>query len=254
MGIFDFLKPKHTTENLSGNTPSDTFICDIDKTAVIEALFEVPKASRDAAWREQFLENVETACFASTNPQVMTGPDGFPYFVLKTPEHNVRFESFCIRELKNKFLLEKGIGVSINPTENDADWVFTYGDIVNLHLNNEFYTSGDAVDIEYSVTLQSNEEWLIAQPSEEYLPAATRRNLKRFLQSIGIEQPKIMLVVRPIHGQMVKELLINIFREDFDSDQQFQHRLNQISWLLPRHYIILVITKDHELVSKFQDL
>lgn len=102
-------------------------------------LFQIPQEERDDNWQRTFYDNVKTATYACDNPQVFTGPDGFPYFILKTPEANKLFQSFCIQNMKDDFLLEKGFGVVINPKETSADWVFSYGDIVNLHLNKEFF-------------------------------------------------------------------------------------------------------------------
>lgn len=148
-------------------------------------LFTVPADQRDEAWRQRFYEHVPTASFACGNPQVFNGPDDFPYFVLSTPEPNKPFESFCIRNMKDDFLLEKGFGVAINPRENSADWVFSYGDIVNLHLNNEFYSKTDNIELPNEETIHKEEKLLIAQPAESYLPHQARQALKSFLQSTG---------------------------------------------------------------------
>ncbi|MBL0316637.1 MAG: hypothetical protein IPP69_12945 [Flavobacteriales bacterium] len=95
-----------------------------------------------------FYENVQTASYACGSPQIFNGPDGFPYFVLRTPEANKPFESFCIRNMKDDFLLEIGCGVALNPTDNGVDWVFSYGDILNLHLNKEFFSKTDSVELQ----------------------------------------------------------------------------------------------------------
>ena len=133
-------------------------------------LFQIPQEQRDDNWRQTFYDNVQSASYACGNPQIFAGPDGFPYFVLKTPEANQPFESFCIRNMKDDFLLERGFGVAINPNGNSVDWVFSYGDIVNLHLNKEFFTKTDNVELENVVTIKKEEKVLLAQPSESYLP------------------------------------------------------------------------------------
>ena len=100
--------------------------------------------------------------------------------------------------MKDDFLLDKGFGVAINPKENSVDWVFSYGDIVNLHLNNELSTKTDTVEIANEVTIEKDEKVLIAQPSESFLPSQARQALRTFLKSIGIKRPKIMMVCRTI--------------------------------------------------------
>src|ERR1043165_10409 len=87
--------------------------CDISRTQVMVDLFAAAPDKRDDAWRKSFYENVQTASYACASPQVFRGPDGFPYFALHTPEPYKGFESFCIRNMKDDFLLEKGFGVAI---------------------------------------------------------------------------------------------------------------------------------------------
>jgi len=254
MGLFDFLKNKNKPEEKIAQAKVDRPECDITKTQTMIDLFGIPKDQRDEEWRRSFYDNVQSASYACGNPQVFKGPDGFPYFILKTPEANQPFESFCIRNMKDDFLLEKGFGVAINPNEHSADWVFSYGDIVNLHLNKEFFTKTDNVKIQNEEVIKKKEQVLLAQPSESYLPKLTRQTLKTFLQSTGIKSPKIMMVCRTIEGQVIQELAFNIFREDFQSIDELNYRLNQISWFLPRHYIILSLPKKSDFIKNFADL
>ncbi len=228
--------------------------CDITRTQVMDNLFQVPQQERDEAWQKIFCEEVQTASFACGNPQVISGPDGFPYFVLKIPEPNTPFESFCIRNMKDDFLLERGLGVVINPTAHSADWVFSYGDIVNLHLNKEFFTKTDDIHLQNKETLQQDEKVLIAQPSESYLPRSARRVLRAFLEGTGIQEPKILMLCRTIEGQVVQELAFNVYPEDFSSTEQLNYRLQQISWFLPRHYIVLSLSKKSVPASGFDNL
>lgn len=254
MGLFDLFKTKDKPREKASQTKTDRTECDITKTQTIDTLLQIPQQQRDENWRQTFFDNIQTASFACGDPQIFTGPDGFPYFILRTPEPNKPFESFCINNMKGDFLLDQGLGVAINPKESSVDWVFSYGDIVNLHLNKEFFSKTDTVEIQNEETLTKEEEVLLAQPSETFLPHQARNNLKIFLQSIGIKRPKIMLVCRTIEGQLIQELAFNIFREDFQSIDQLNYRLKQISWYLPRHYIILSLPKDSNFTNNFSDL
>jgi hypothetical protein len=254
MGILSFFKTKEKPVESTAQFKIDRPECDLTKTQLMVDLFQIPQEQRDDNWKQTFCDNVQTASYACGNPQVFTGPDGFPYFILRTPEQNKPFESFCIRNLKDDFLLDKGFGVAINPTENSVDWVFSYGDIVNLHLNKEFFSKVDTVELQNVETIKKDEEVLLAQPSESYLPRQTRQLLKSFLQSIGIKQPKLMMVCRTIEGQVIQELAFNIFPEDFPSIEHLNFRLKQISWFLPRHYIVLALPKTSNFNTNFADL
>ena len=254
MGLFDFLKPKNKAEDMSSQPGINRPECDITKTQIMVDLFQVAANERDDEWRNNFYAHVQTASFACGDPQVFNGPDGFPYFVLKTPEPGKPFESFCIHNMKDDFLLAKGLGVAINPGGHSADWVFTYGDIVNLHVNNEFYSEGDHIELQNEEIIKKEEEVLVAQPSESYLPKQARLVLSSFLQSIGIKKPKIMMICRTIEGSLAQELAFNIFPEDYSSVEQLNSMLKQISWFLPRHYIVLSLPKNSNLTGSFEEL
>ena len=254
MGLFDIFKKKEIPTIDIQQNKTDRSECDISKTQIMVELFSVPKMQRDDKWKQSFLEGVQTASFACANPQITIGPDGFPYFTLSTPEPNTSFESFCIRNMKDDFLLERGFGITINPKENSVEWVFSYGDILNLHLNKEFYSTTSNAEIKNEDTIAKGEEILIAQPSETYLPKEARAVIKKHLQANGIKQPKIMMICRKVEGVIVQELAFNIFREDFSSTDQLNHLMLQISWFLPRHYIILSLPKNSNLTKKFDNL
>lgn len=254
MGLFNFLKTKDKPTNQTPKVKVERPECDISKTQVMVDLFQIHHDKRDDAWHKSFYENVQTASYACGSPQILNGPDGFPYFVLRTPDENKPFESFCIKNMKDDFLLENGFGVVINPKDNGVDWVFSYGDILNLHLNKEFFSKTDNVEIKNEETLKKEDEILIAQPSESYFPKQSREILKKFLQSIGVKRPKLMMICRTIEGEIIHELAFNLFAEDFENIDQLNFRLKQISWFLPRHYIILSIPKNSELTIHFNDL
>ncbi len=228
--------------------------CDITKTQTIIDLLAVPVDQRDETWNQKFLTDVQTASFACTDPQIVKGPDGFPYFGLNIPEPGKPFTSYCIKNMAEDFLIDNGYGVVINPKENAADWVFSYGDIVNLQINKIFYSSVENGPIEPEVTISKNEQVLIAQPSESYLPAKARTVLRKYLQFFGVVQPKIMLISRTIDGKIVQELAINIFKEEVGHPEKLGDFMQQLGWFLPRHYILMLVPKNSELASHFEDL
>ncbi|MFT3911371.1 MAG: hypothetical protein QM737_18255 [Ferruginibacter sp.] len=242
---------------MTDKTPESTATrpeCDITKTHVMVELFRIPQEQRDDAWHQKFYANVETASYACGDPQVFVAPDDFPYFILKTPEPNQPFESFCIRNLKDDFLLENGIGVALNPTETSVEWVFSYGDIVNLHINKQFFSKPNEAELQHVGTMLKGEQILIAQPSESYLPKQARQVLRSFLISIGIAEPKIMMVCRRVEGTIIQELAFNVYADDFPSAEIFNYRMQQITWFLPRHYIIVSFPRQSGYENDLADL
>ena len=246
MKLFNFLNRKEKSPESNSSKKIERSECDISKTQIIANLFNIPSAERDEKWNQLLFDNATTASFACGNPQVTVGPDGFPYFNLIVPEPNMPFESFCISNMKENFLLEKGFGVTLSSKVNTVEWVFSYGQIVNLHLNNQFYSAADPVKIKNQETITTNQEVLVGQPSEQFLPKPTREILKKHLQTKGILKPQIMLLIRKIEGIPVRELAINIFKEDYSTIEELNNIMHQISWFLPNHYIILSLPKNSE--------
>lgn len=261
MGLFDFLKPASKPAAPIKIVPADRPECDISKTGIVATLFKIPKEQRDDEWYKAFYDNVTTASFASATPQVLRGPDGFPYFVLNTPKVNQSFESFCVKNMKDDFLLNRGWGVVFNPAaDKSADWVFTHGDIVSLHLNNEFATATDPTDIEHVEftktvgILKKEEKVMVAQPSADYLPSATRHALKLFLQSKGIKKPKVMMLSSYREDKVIRKLAFNIHPENYPVANQLDYLMQQVGWFLPRQYIIIPLSKKSPLAVGFNEL
>jgi len=261
MGVFNFFKQKNTAIPEVTRIPLNRVEADISKTPIIAELFKTPHHLRDDTWYNAFYSNVATASFACNTPQLLVGPDGFPYFILKTPEENKPFESFCIQNMKDDFLLDRGWGVVFNPaTDKSADWVFTHGDIVSLHLNNEFATPTDPAaiqNIEFIKTvgaLKKEEKVMIAQPSADYLPFATRHALKLFLQIRGVKRPKVMMLSSYAESDVIRKLVFNIHPENYPVTAQLDYLMQQVGWFLPRQYIIIPLSKKSSLATGFCDL
>jgi hypothetical protein len=254
MGFFDrFFRDKEKEKDLPPGKKSH-YQGDIAKTNLLQKLFEVPKERRDSGWQQQFLANVADAAFRCANPQVIKGPDDFPYFILHVPEPFQNFQAFTIRHMKDDFMLDSGYGIVINPKGNAADWVFSYGDIVNFHISGEFYSPENFQAIQKEETLTKDEQMLVSQPSEKYLPKKTRVIIRDFLKAMGIQHPKVMLVTRKINGSPIQELAFNIKPTDFPSRRHFDFTIEHLSWYLPRHYIILTFPNETDIEKSFAEL
>jgi len=259
MALFNFLKQKPAAAIMMNPTASNNHECDINKTKIITELLKLPPERRDKRWQQSLYQNVATASFACATPQTLTGPDGFTYFILKTPEVNKHFESFCIQNMKDDFLLNNGWGVVINPLEDkSAAWVLNYGSIVNLHLNHELWSEDETNEnIEFTKTvgvIKKGEKVMIAQPSESYLPKATRHALKTFLQSKGIVRPKIAMLTSNNNGKLVRKLAFNIHPENYPVASNLDYLMQQVGWFLPNTYLLVPLSKNTDMVSDLSDM
>ncbi len=249
MGLFDYFKKKENQkEVLKTEKPlkkeNEPYLGDLTKTNNLYRLVQTPQNERDDVWKQVFLENIVKASFRCGDPQVIMGPDGFPYFQLFLPEPNKSFQCYVIERMKDDFLLASGYGVVINPSQNGADWVLSYGDILNLHLNKTFYTMGATPfsSETNTETIAEKEEVLIGQPSEALLPQQTRQLLANLLKLNGINNPKILLLMRHKQGEdggATQDIVFNLTEKKFADENTYRSVMQAISWYLPRHYSIV---------------
>ena len=241
MGLFDFLKPQKPTA--AAPAAKQPYLGDLAKTGEIYQLVGTPPADRDEAWNAAFLANLAAASFRCGDPQVVQGPDGFPYVHLLLPEPGVSFSCYVIERMKDDFLLEQGLGVVIKADDAAPDWVLSYGDILNLHLNQEFYTTAETPFSKklHDETITAEEKALVGQPAETILPLVTRNVLREFLQSHGIAVPKVLLLMRHQQNEteVSQDLVFNITPKSFADEGTGRAVMQRLTWFLPRHYSIV---------------
>jgi hypothetical protein len=230
------------------------YLGDLEKTQAIWNLCQVAADLRDEKWKARFLGSVAEASFRCGDPQVIEGPDGFPYFQLLLPEPDTVFQCYVLDKMKDEFLLDHGLGVAINPDRGNPDWVFSYGDIVNYRLTGEFYSpvDGAAADPRQEV-IGEEQEALVGQPSEEYLPTPARRAIREHLLRLGVRDPKVVLMSRAVENSMVQELVFNLSPDRFPSEEHYRAVMHSLAWFLPRHYTYVSL-RGSALEDRFEDL
>ncbi len=254
MGIFNLFGSKNEQADFGKEYNLRKLKCDAEKFDAVVRLVKTPKNERDEVWQDMLLQNIDTASFSESMPQVKIGSDGFPYFIFKTSEKFNPFEFYCIRKIKDDILLERGFGVVLNPGPGDEhDWLFSYGDILNYHLNGEFYTGSH--DHRQPVSEEKDlKEAMISQPSENYLPLKTRRLIQKLLVKEGISKPRMLMLSRQSNDEMFHELMFNIFPEDFPDQEARKKLVQKVKWYLPRHYHIRTVSKKSDLIRHLKNL
>lgn len=296
MGLFDFLKKKNSntqdTNKLKYNTveekedkvinpispatpepvvsqsispvsaPKDvpeTYYGDLEKTGILVDLSKVPQEKRNEAWLKSFISNVSLASFKAGDPQVITGPDGFPYFNLLLPEPGETFQCYVIDNMVFDFLATQGLGIVIGANKEQPDWVFTYGDVMNYAVKRDFYNKDNTFfntePADNKVTFASDKEIMVGQPSEFLLPKPTRDVLRGFLNFKGIKEPKVLLMSsNSTDGKQVQDLVFNFTPKNFSNEDEFRGTVQQMQWFLPRHYSVTFFDEDSSLKSHFEAL
>lgn len=224
MGIFDVFKRKKTNEN-------------IEKVSFtlrdIESLFKIPLNERNNSWINEFNMSIKNYRFEEKNPNIFEDRIGMKYKNLVINNENGQIIDLFIDEC-----LENGVGICINGNENNYDWLFTYGEILDYNLNKKFYSNeisepfmGNIID-----RYLHNKQATIGQPSEKYLPQITKTQIRNLLKSFGLENIKIALIWWRESDRLTIafEILPEMFQNP--TDETLQSLLKFIGWYLPNHY------------------
>ena len=211
---------------------------DLEKTIIINQLMITPFQERDETWRDRFLEHIGDANLKLGDPEVVMSDDGFPYIQLQTIQTGENFQAYVIKNQLD-VLLEQGFGIVINPQHEQLDWIFSYGDLVNLRQSGTFYTDKSVFSNpkEYQ-SIGQNEDILVGQPSEEIFPPFLRRHIREFLQHSGVKNPKVMLIARNYTDEKnaSQDLVFNIMPAQFATEKDFEVIMSTLQWFLPKHY------------------
>lgn len=227
-----------------GNEPgtdhgqSGGYLGNLEHTAVIDALLRVPRAERGEEWIVNFLSHVATASFRCGDPQIIQGPDGFPYFQIFLPEANKAFQCYVIEHMLDDFLLENGFGVALEPKEGQVEWVLTYGDLLHYAVHRTFAIPNDHLfgkSGETDEIIERDEEVLVGAPSEEILPKRARMVIKSFLQAQGVKEPKVCLIDRSAAGKG-QDLVFNLVPWEFENHAHYRAVMQALGWFLPGYY------------------
>jgi len=240
VSVEEHSQPARSPGSLEQDTPQ-RISGDLNKTQALATLLEVPREERSETWVSQFLADLPFAAFRCGTPQLIAGPDGFPYFQLYIPAPGEEFQSYVIHEMISGFLVERGYGVVLNPGSGQPDWVLTYGDILNYHLNGNFFTLDSLFSNSSNASeeVAQGEEIMIGQPAETILPSQTRKLLKDFFELNGIQHPKVMLMMRKNGEEVSQDLAFNITPKFFESEEHYRNMMQTVTWYLPRHYSVV---------------
>jgi len=214
---------------------------DLEKTLVVNNLLTIPLDKRDNEWVAEFIENIDAANLAVSEPEIIMSTEGFPYFNLRSVEPGENFQAYVIKN-KLPILLQNGFGVALNTKKENPDWMFSYGDLLNLAVNNEFYTDEHHfAKNNQDFVIGADEEILVGQPSEEILPSYARQQIREFLQFSGVKNPMVMLIARNYTDEqnVSQDLVFNITPKNFSNEKEYQQAMNTISWFLPKHYSLV---------------
>ncbi len=235
---------------------TDLNFFNLEYTNNIFNLCKVPFEQRQDNWVNSFFQFIPTASMTCGDPQIITGPDKFPYFVLNLPTPGISFEAFSVIHLLD-YVTENGLGIVVNPqTNSQPDWIFSAGDLWNFRETNIFIhdqARWENLNADEKKANLTEREVLLAQPSQTYLPTYIRRNIYHTLrEKFGVIEPAVFLMTDMTLSPSMN-LVFNIFIEEHEP-AKIQDITNFLAWSLPRDYGLVGIDRTSELVSKFEPL
>jgi hypothetical protein len=239
MGFFDFLDLRGGPGRVGFQTLAEP---GMSATRLVQALLRLPRDQRDGAWSDQFLAHVADAAFYPGEPAVVKDPVGMPYLALGTEALGAGFPTLVLHHLEEDVLLERGLGAVINAGDTEADWAFSFGDIVHHHLYGVFYP--DQVEPGAAASL----------PPSERVPQAVRRALRAFLGDLGVSAPGFLVSACDHAGPGSVELLFSFAPHEFRNLDGFRFAMSHISWFLPRQYSYSVAGNQARKEGAFQAL
>lgn len=217
---------------------NEQFLGDLEKTIIINQLMQISFEQRDEKWRDDFLGAIAGANLKLGDPEIITSNDGFPYIQLETISTGESFQAYVIAKQLD-IIMDQGFGIVINAHQGQPEWVFSYGDLVNLKLSGSFYTDVSLFsNVEERTKISKDEDILVGQPSEEIFPIYLRKHIREFLAFSGVQNPKIMLIARDYKDEQkaTQDLVFNITPIQFAHEKDFKIIMNTLQWFLPKHY------------------
>lgn len=193
-----------------------------------ETLIQQPEARRDAAWEHQFLDGLLQSKVAVVQEEPRTGPDGWPYLLIKTGEE--AGEPF---HRVVKWLGSRGIGAAVNTHKMVPDYVFTYGMIWN-YLQNGRFVVPEAPRPAGPIDLQPGERLVMGEPTPRYLPSYVRDVIRQFLNAQGFAHPRILVISSPDYKQIDLAFSLEALGGLAPADQKALGEA--LAWFLPLHY------------------
>ena len=177
------------------------------------------------------------------SPDPQAGPDHWPYLLTQTsPEATESVQKII------QWLAERGIGLVVNPMKEYPDYVFSYGMIWSFRETGFFFKPMDDVAVG-QVQFSTDRLTHAGPPTEEFLPSYVRKVLRDFFRDQSILRPKILVMSM---DNVSYDLAISLESLGNPPDKEHQGVAEAISWFLPPHYSLMLISENG--LPKFGDL
>lgn len=198
----------------------------------LESLLSVPFEIRDQSWETQFFLKFTSASVELISDGPQTGPDGFPYLLVKT--------SASASEPVQKVIhwaSTRGVGLVVNPENEYPDFVFTYGMLWHFRETGLFYKTQREIPTG-SVFLETGVQF--GEPTDAFFPHYVRKMLREFFRDQGLHRVKFFCMQSP---RGFYDLVFSLNSLGHPPEKEHEGIAEAISWFLPSHYPVILSTE-----------
>ena len=198
-------------------------------------------SERDIQWEDHFLTALAEGEVAVMSPDPIEGPDGWSYLAVSTEVDQNTSEP---TQKIIRWLSTRGIGLVVNPQKEAPDYVLSYGMLWSFCETGKFIQRHKIEDSRQATREQvvfSGKNLIEAGiPTEQFLPSYVRQVLRDFFRDQNVYQPRVLLL-----SSDKKNYDLSFSAESLGSPKESEWAGigEAISWFLPAHYSILVISE-----------
>lgn len=201
----------------------------LDISEILKAKVE----TRDEKWETLFLSKLPSCVVSIENPNPTQEFDGWPYLHASTETT----EGEPLLKVV-EWLSERGIGLILNSTKIEPDYVFSYGMLWGYRTRGSFLgrlqPKADGEIFLESSTLVSGE------PTEEILPHYVRKILRKFFVDQGILTPKIVVTTE---NNRDFDFCFSLESLEYPPKSEHAGILEALSWFFPPDYSLALLSE-----------
>lgn len=214
-------------------------------TSIMTEHLAIPDDRRNQAWDEKFFRLLSESHLKMVSADPQQGPDSWPYLIAEIVSQPSMATVGSVETVDSAqkilhWLSTRGIGLVINPYRlPHPDFVLTYGMIWSFRETG-FFNKYQTQDENKQLLIENPAQAICGEPTLEFLPQYVRKVLKDFFLDQSVFDPKVLMV--SADGKNF-DLCFSLESLGNPKAQEHQGVLEALSWFLPPHYSLALISE-----------
>lgn len=198
----------------------------------LDEILNVKNDERDNSWEAKFLDAFANAKVEVLSEDPQAGPDGFPYLFVRTSSTGTE----PVQKIVD-WLATRGIGLALNPQNENPDYVFSYGMLWNFKEKKRFLEPMTTTRSS-RMEINSGQKVVHGDLAKEFFPEYARKLLREFLNQQGITSPKILAIST---DQKDFDICFSLNSLGMPHAREHQGIAEAISWFFPFNTSIVLV-------------